>query len=193
MSDNTRSPSNHAAAAAGDPETPSPTVTHHQEIVAGAMVLLDQVRAALPMLEPVTAENQAFVKRKRRVPKPFVNTAVGSLSLSAGLQSVPQLQAGPAQNDGQISDALLPLKMQLTLLLEAVVNTMNMADARKTTAAQKVYAVARGLALDPREVEVRPLLARMKKDRKSPARRTRKADEANPPASEPQGGPAAQT
>jgi hypothetical protein len=138
-------------------------VTHYQQLAIQLTAALDAFRAAIPNLESVTPGAKAFIKRKKRIPQPFVTAAVGSLALSPDLQGVKQFSPEESTDDTQFIEAITPLSMNVVMLGRELVLTVQAREARMATRAQKVYAVARGLALDRDPDALLPHLDNMKR------------------------------
>jgi hypothetical protein len=191
MSENTRSPSNRVVAAADD-ESPaqSPTV-RYQEIAAKLTAHVQAMRDLLPMLVSVTPETQALVRRKKRIPQSFVNNAVDTLSLATGLQSVPQLEVAPALDAAAFVEIMRPVKLNVAMFDQSFGNTLAVSEATLATTAQKVYGVARGLAVDPKESDLVQHVAQMKRLRSTPRRKKPDPEKsATPPPAAAEGGAA---
>jgi hypothetical protein len=156
--------------AAGEPEPErSPTVTRYQQVAAELNAVVDGVRAAVPALVPITPESKAFIRRKRDVSPVFVNAAVGSLLIAPDFQRLGDSLSGDgAIDDGQYIDGLRPLMMNVVLLGRQLEHTLKVREAELATKAQKAYAVARALAIDPQEAEIVWHVENMRRARRRP-------------------------
>jgi hypothetical protein len=141
----------------------TPTVTHYQEVAVQLIGALDSFTGSIPDFQNSTPATKDFVKRKRSVPARFVTAAVGSLQLSPELQGVKQLNAAASQDDAQYVEALTPVLMQLGVVFKGLQATINTRKARLASGAQKIYAVAKGLAQDSDAAAVAAHVENMKR------------------------------
>jgi hypothetical protein len=195
MSQDARSPSTHALPAADDPPSPTPPAsTKHEENAAKILAHFAAIRALMPPPVPLTPEVAAFLRRKKKIPRGFVTSSSGSIPLMPDLESVPQLDAAGSADDADYLDAMRSPQVDLTMLKVQFDLSIDLAEGRQTTRAQKFYAMMRGLALDPNDASITAHVAVLKKARSSGSRRPKKQDGGTPPVTpaEAKGG-AAQT
>jgi hypothetical protein len=135
-------------AQAPDPGTQSPTLTHYGEVAAQLSASLAAFVATVPDFVIANPPSKRFMKTKRGVPKPFVGTAFGAVSASDDLKSVPQLDTVRALDIKQYIDAFKPLHDQLITVERGLGYSLGVKQALLAADAQKIYAVAKGLARD---------------------------------------------
>ena len=172
------------------PPVATPTVTHYQEVALTLIGALDAFSVAIPDFQNSTPATKDFVKRKRGIPARFVTAAVGSLQLSPELQAVRQLSAAASQDDAQFIEALTPVLMQLGVVFKGLQSTINVRKARLASGAQKIYAVAKGLAQDADGTAVAAHVENMRRALKRPRSAKSKQQPAPAPAPTPSPAPA---
>jgi hypothetical protein len=72
-------------------ESPTPTVTHYQQVATRFLAALDEVLAIIPDLEAEHASTANFVRSYQSIPIRFLATAISSVEQSAELQAVGKL------------------------------------------------------------------------------------------------------
>lgn len=149
---------------APDPGTESPTPTHYGDVAAQLSASLAAFVAAVPDFEIANPPSKRFVKLKRAVPKPFVGTAVGAAITSEDLKSVQQLDTTRALDNKQYLDAFRPLHDQLITVERGLGYSIGVKEALLAADAQKIYAVAKGLARDKDGGEIVVHVQNMRRD-----------------------------
>jgi hypothetical protein len=128
------------------PETPTPTRTHYQQVADNLLAAIAAFVAEIPSFETAETMPRSFIRRKRGVPREFVNTAVGALITSPELQSVKQLDATVSADNHQYVEGLSPVLNQLGTIYKDLKATLDGKRALLASDAQQIYAVARSLA-----------------------------------------------
>jgi len=166
--------------------TPSPTL--YGELARDLMADLDRFSANVPGFNDETVKPE-FVRRKRRIPRPFVQRAVGALFGSNELLAVEVLDAAETMDDQQYLDAMKPVEQKLFAVYKRVRFTNQVREARLARKAQQIYGVAKELARDRETSTIKVHVDEMAKYRtqKKP-RRTKPVDVPEDPG--PADGPA---
>ena len=159
--------------------TPSPTL--YGELAAGLIAALDQFTASVPGFDDETV-TVAFVRRKKRLSKAFVNKAVGALFGNNELLAIKPLDAAEAMDDKQYVDAMFPVVQKLGTVFKRLGFTVDVREARLTRKAQQIYGVAKELA---RDREATPLNNQVDEMAKTRQRRAKPAPKEAPPAAAP--------
>jgi hypothetical protein len=149
---------------------PFPSASFYDEIVAPVMAALEQFSVAIPPLDNL-AVTQDFIKRKRRVPAPFVTHAVSAILVELELQNVKSLNTAQAFDDKRCLDALVPLARQMDAALKALLLIIQGREARLAANAQQIYAVAKAFARDREATSLGVHVVNMKRALKGPRRR----------------------
>jgi hypothetical protein len=129
------------------PPSSFPPPTFYAELAAAVISALDQFNAAMPPLDPLTV-SEKFIRRKRRVPAPFVTDAVGALLVESELQNVRTLNAAQLVDDKLCIEAFTPLLRRLKAAEKVVRLMVHAREARAAAGAQQIYAVAKAFASD---------------------------------------------
>lgn len=146
MADRKQNPS--VGAAAEEPPPASfPPPTFYAELAAALISALDQFNAAMPPLDALTV-SEKFIKRKRRVPPPFVADAVTAILGESELQSIKTLNAAQLLDDKLCVEAFAPLLRRLKAAEKIVRLMVQAREARQAAGAQQIYAVAKAFASD---------------------------------------------
>ncbi len=162
-----------AALATADTEPvpgPFPAASFYEAIVAPVMAALEQFSVAIPPLDNL-AVTQDFIKRKRRVPAPFVTHAVSAILVEIELQNVKSLNTAQAFDDKRCLDVLVPLARQMEAALKALLLIIQGREARLAANAQQIYAVAKAFARDREATSLGVHVVNMKRALKGPRRR----------------------
>jgi hypothetical protein len=156
-------------------------VTRYQQLAIDLTATLNAFRGSIPGLQRASAEAKILVQRKRRIPRPFVTAAVGSLSASPELQGLKQVSTEQATDDDQFVAAIRPLAMTLVNLGKDLQHTVEAREAQQVTRAQMIYAVARGLSLDRDSAAVAPFVETMKRTRARRLKSSKSSEPSTPP------------
>jgi hypothetical protein len=171
------------------PETPhSPTITRHQQMADQFMKELDTIAATIPNLEARHVTTANFVRSHVNISIAFLSTAIAAVEQTDVLQAVEKLDPITAHDTLQFIDAFRPVVDKLFALASTLKFTLASRKASLAANALQIYAIAKGVARDPRSAAVASLVANMKRDlgRRGPkAAGTRKA--ALPPTEQPVG------
>jgi len=154
-----------AADVPADPTTtPTPTVTHYQQLAADFAKALDEISAIIPRLELTHASTAKFVRSHLNVPIEFLATAIAVVEQVPALQHADKLDVEAARDTLQFIDAFRPIADKVNAFAKSLNDTM--ASRRATLAADslQVYAIAKGLARDPNSANVAALVANLKRD-----------------------------
>ena len=192
LSEETRSLTSQETPPVDPPPAPasSPTVTHYQQVAVQLIGALDSFSVSIPDFQNPSITSKDFVRKKRHIPARFVTAAVGSLQLSPELLAVKQLSPESSQDDAQFIEALTPVLMQLGVVFKGLQSTIDARKARLAAGAQKIYAVAKGLAQDADGTAVAAHVENMRRALKRPRSAKSKQQPAPAPAPTPSPVPA---
>lgn len=147
------------------PETThSPTITRHQQMADQLMKELDALAATIPNLEARHATTANFVRSHVNISIPFLTTAIAAVEQTGVLQAVEKLDPLAARDTLQFLDAYRPVADKLFALASALKFTLASRKASLAANALQIYAIAKGVARDPRSPAVASLVANMKRD-----------------------------
>jgi hypothetical protein len=149
---------------------PEPSPTFYADLAAPVLAALEQFMAAIPPLDNL-AVTQDFIKRKRRVPAPFVTHAVSAVVADPELQNVKSLNTAQALDDKLCVDAFIPLARQMDAAVKSLLLIIQGREARLAANAQQIYAVAKALSRDREATPLGVQVGNMKRAMKGPRRR----------------------
>ena len=156
--------------AATSADTPTPTVTHYQQLADELMKALDALKAGLPGLQASHADTRKFVKHKLNVPRDFLATAVATVEQSPGLQGLNKLDIVAGRDTLQFIDAFRTVLDKVSGLADDLRFTVESRQAFLATDALQIYAIAKGVSRDPGDGEMLKHVQNLKRDlaRKGP-------------------------
>jgi hypothetical protein len=152
------------------PPVPAPSPTFYADLAAAVIAALDQFKAQMPPADNL-AVSKDFIKKKRRVPAPFVTDAVSAILGEAELQNVKSLNIAQALDDKLCLDALIPLARHVDAALKALLLIIQAREARLAANAQQIYAVSKAFSRDREATSLAVHVANMKRSLKGPRRR----------------------
>lgn len=171
-----------AAAAADDPASQTPTVTHYQQIAVNLGKAIDDVLAAFPnAVVDVHPATKTFVRRRQAVPLAFIATAVAAVDANPELQSVPGFDVTQVRDSLQYIDAFRPMVDRLAAAKENLSFNIESRRANAGDGALQLYAVAKGIARSPKSTTVGSHVGNLKRD----LGRTGRGGRKKPPAPAP--------
>ena len=154
-----------AADASADPTTtPSPTVTHYQQLAADFSKALDEISAIIPRLELTHASTAKFVRSHLNVPMEFLATAIAVVEQVPALQHAEKLNVDAARDTLQFIDAFRPIADKVNAFAKSLNDTMASRRANLAADSLQIYSIAKGLARDPNSANVAALVANLKRD-----------------------------
>ncbi|HEX7154993.1 MAG TPA: hypothetical protein VF618_26185 [Thermoanaerobaculia bacterium] len=92
------------------------TVTKYQNVATELLELLDLVESKIPDLQKENAAAKAYIRGRKSVPVPFMESAVTAVQLTPQLQSVNALDPLVAHDTLQYIAAMAPVKAKLKSL-----------------------------------------------------------------------------
>jgi hypothetical protein len=153
------------------PEPPTPKPSVYAQLAAMLIASLNQFMAAIPEFNNPQGVSKDFVKRKRRVPPPFVDNAVSALVVEQELQGIPQLRPDQVLDDREYLDTLKPVLRHMITAVKGLKFTIDVREARLAASAQQIYGIARSLAADRDATSIAAHVDNMKKARRPSKRR----------------------
>jgi hypothetical protein len=149
---------------------PIPSLTFYAELVAPLAIALELFKAGIPPLDNLTVTKD-FIKKKRRVPAPFVSDAVSAVLIEADLQNVRTINTAQALDDQACLDAFIPLARHIDAVRKAVLLIIQGREARLAASAQQIYAVAKAFSRDREATSLGVHVGNMKRSLKGSHRR----------------------
>jgi hypothetical protein len=170
----TRATTSNATAAATPPDgtvvtppavdTPTPTITHYQQVAAEFMSALDQIAQIIPKLEAIHVSTANLVRSRLNVPNEFLATVTAAVEQVAELQAINKLDVNAARDTLQFLEAFRPVRDKVDAFAKNLKYTMDSRKAKLATDSLLTYDVAKGLARDPNSATIASLVANMKRD-----------------------------
>jgi hypothetical protein len=161
-------PNRTAAAADGTPPdpagTPSPTITHYQQLADQFSKALDDISAIIPKLESTHVATANFVRSHLNVPTEFLATAIAAVEQVPELQSVNKLDVAAARDTLQFIEAFRPVQDKVTAFAASMKFTMSSKKASLAADALQIYSIAKGVARDPGSAGVASIVSNLKRD-----------------------------
>ncbi|HEX2062670.1 MAG TPA: hypothetical protein VHK90_18155 [Thermoanaerobaculia bacterium] len=146
------------------PDSPTPTITHYQQLATEFMAALDEIAQIIPKLEAAHISTANFVRSHLNVPIEFLGTATAAVEQTAELQGVKKLDVASARDTLQFIDAFRPVLDKVSAFAKNLQFTLNSRKASLASEALQIYDIAKGLARDPNSATVASLVANMKRD-----------------------------
>ena len=144
--------------------TPSPTVTHYQQLADQFSKALDDIAAIIPKLESTHAATANFVRSHLNVPTEFLATAIAAVEQVPELQNVNKLDVAAARDTLQFIEAFRPVQDKVTAFASSLKFTMASRKATLAADALQIYSIAKGVARDPGSAGVASIVANLKRD-----------------------------
>jgi hypothetical protein len=167
----TRASTNAAVPEPGDgtttppaPGTPTPTVTHYQQVAAEFMSALDEISQIIPKLEAIHVSTANLVRSRLNVPNEFLATVTAAVEQVPELQAIQKLDVNAAHDTLQFLEAFRPVRDKVDAFAKNLKYTMDSRKAKLATDSLLTYDVAKGLARDPNSATIASLVANMKRD-----------------------------
>jgi hypothetical protein len=145
-------------------DTPTPTITHYQQIAAQFMAALDEIALIIPKLEAVHVSTANLVRSRLNVPNEFLATVTAAVEQTPELQAVKKLDVNEAHDTLQFLEAFRPVRDKVDAFAKNLKHTMDSRKATLATQSLQVYDIAKGVARDPNSATVASLVANMKRD-----------------------------
>ena len=167
--------------------TPSPTITHYQQLADNFSKALDEITAIIPKLEITHPATANFVRSHLNVPTAFLATAIAAVEQTPELQGVNKLDVNAARDTLQFIDAFRPVQDKVTAFANSLKFTIASRKANLAADALQIYSIAKGVARDPGAASVASLVRNLKRDLGRRGRAKGSAAAAAKPAAQPAG------
>jgi hypothetical protein len=138
-----------AGQAATDPATPSPTVTHYQQLADDFLKTMDTLAASLPIFQASHETTVKFVRGKLNVPLSFMASAVAAVEQDPSLQGIRKLDTQEARDTLQFLEAFRTVVDKVTAFGKALDFTMNARRANLAADSLQIYGIAKEATRDP--------------------------------------------
>ncbi|HEX7809606.1 MAG TPA: hypothetical protein VF608_12790 [Thermoanaerobaculia bacterium] len=145
-------------------DTPTPTITHYQQVAAEFMAALDEIAAIIPKLEAIHVSTANLVRSRLNVPNEFLATVTAAVEQVPELQAIQKLDVNGARDTLQFLDAFRPVRDKVDAFAKNLKYTMDSRKAKLATDSLLTYDVAKGLARDPNSATIASLVQNMKRD-----------------------------
>ena len=145
-------------------DTPTPTITHYQQVAAEFMSALDEISQIIPKLEAIHVSTANLVRSRLNVPNEFLATVTAAVEQVPELQAIQKLDVNAARDTLQFLEAFRPVRDKVDAFAKNLKYTMDSRKAKLATDSLLTYDVAKGLARDPNSATIASLVANMKRD-----------------------------
>lgn len=145
-------------------DTPTPTITHYQQVAAEFMSALDEISQIIPKLEAIHVSTANLVRSRLNVPNEFLATVTAAVEQVQELQAINKLDVNAARDTLQFLEAFRPVRDKVDAFAKNLKYTMDSRKAKLATDSLLTYDVAKGLARDPNSATIASLVANMKRD-----------------------------
>ena len=135
-------------------ETPTPTVTHYQEVAAQLRKALNDAQALIPTFAPAHPATKESVRKYQSFPDTLIGTAIAAVEGSAELQRVGKFDVVEARDVQQFIEAFRSCIDQADVLLRDMKFTVAARKANVIAEALQLYDIAKGLGRDPDSADV---------------------------------------
>ena len=144
--------------------TPSPTLTHYQQLADQFSKALDDIVAIIPKLESSHVATANFVRSHLNVPTEFLATAIAAVEQTPELQGTGKLDVTAARDTLQFIEAFRPVQDKVTAFANSLKFTMSSRKATLAADALQIYSIIKGLARDPGSAGIASFVANLKRD-----------------------------
>jgi len=139
---------NHPQTAANDDPTPSPTVTHYQQVASEVNGAIETALAQIAPLEAPHPTTRAFVRANAAIDTNFIASVIAAVENNKELQGT-KFNLVEARDALQFAEAFRPILDRITILARNLKFTI---DARKANVAEDalhVYALGKRYSKNP--------------------------------------------
>ena len=144
--------------------TPTPTVTHYQQLADQFSKALDDIVAIIPKLQSTHVSTAKFVRGHLNVSIEFLFSAIAAVEQVTELQQVNKLDVVAARDTLQFIEAFRPVLDRVLAFGKSLQFTMAARKATLAADALQIYSISKGLARDPGSANVASFVANMKRD-----------------------------
>ena len=148
----------------GTPTTPTPTVTHYQQLADAFMRDLDEISSSIPKLEAEHITTASFVKTHQNVPNQFLATVISAVEQTVELQGVRKLDPVAARDTLQFIEAFRPVFDKVTAFARNLQFTLKSRKATLVLDSLQIYHIAKGIARDANSAALASLVDNMQRD-----------------------------
>jgi hypothetical protein len=148
-----------------DPASSStPTVTHYQQVAAKLSEAIDEMLALIPNFVESHPATREFVRTHLNVPDYFIGSVIAAAEANPDLPAVSGFDVTNARDTLQFGDAFRPMADKLRAAAKNIRFTIDSRRAQVNREALQFYAVAKGVARDPRKTTVSIHVRFLKRD-----------------------------
>jgi len=144
--------------------TPTPTVTHYQELADNFIKALDDIVQSIPNLQIGHPTTVNFVRSHLNVPQAFLATAIAVVEGAPELQAVNKLDVVAARDALQFIDAFRAVLDRVTAFQESLRFTIFSKQAGLAADSLQIYDIAKGMARDPGGAAIGVHVGNLKRD-----------------------------
>jgi hypothetical protein len=145
-------------------DTPSPTITHYQQVAAQFMSALDEISQIIPKLEAIHVSTASLVRARLNIPNAFLATVTAAVEQVPELQALQKLDVNSARDTLQFLEAFRPVRDKVDAFATNLKYTMDSRKAKLATESLVTYDVAKGLSRDPNSAIIGSHVLNMKRD-----------------------------
>jgi len=152
-----------ARPAASEPQVPSPTVTHYEQVAAELSIAVETAFAAIPNMEAPHPSTRDFVRSHQSVSNDFIASVIAAVEATPELQNVKKFSVAEARDTLQFIEAFAPIAARLTALANNLKFTMQSRKAKIAADALQTYDIAKGVARDAGSAGLVPHISNMRR------------------------------
>jgi hypothetical protein len=145
-------------------DTPTPTVTHYQQLAEQFSKALDEIAALIPQLQGEHPATANFVRSHQNIPVEFLGTAIAAVEQVPELQGVRKLNISEARDTLQFIEAFRPILDKALRFAKTLGFTLGTRKANLAADALQIYSIAKGVARDPNASLVASIVQDLKRD-----------------------------
>lgn len=133
-------------AAPGDPQTPTPTVTHYDQVAANFSRALEELLAMVPHFVPAHPSTKGVVRTQKTVSDEFLVSMIAAVEETPGMLGLNQFDVTEARDSLQYGQAFRPMRDKLFAAATNLDFSINQRRADVVKPALESYQVIKGLA-----------------------------------------------
>jgi hypothetical protein len=165
--------------------TPTPTITHYQQLAAQFSKAFWQAAAIIPNVEKAHPNTLGYVRTHQNVPKPFMDTAIVAVEKDPVLGAVDKLAPTDGRDKQQYEQAFNPIADELQKYVDDLRYTIQKKMADLGVGSLQIYQVAKALSRDSNSGDTAKHAAKLKHELKKKGGRSKKAKAGKTPPTPP--------
>ncbi|HEX3578232.1 MAG TPA: hypothetical protein VHY33_06680, partial [Thermoanaerobaculia bacterium] len=146
------------------PATPTPTVTHYDQVSANFSKAFEALLAVLPHFVESHPSTKGFVRTQKTVSDEFLVSTIAAVEETPGMLGLNQFDVSEARDSLQYGLAFRPIRDKLFAAAKNVDFSINLRRANVVEPALQTYVVVKGLARNPAGTLAASHAGNMKRD-----------------------------